>query len=130
MPQASASSPWPPCLAMPPAYSSALVCRLRLEESRPNPAYVDRGSNGRWYCHTRAYGKRAADSAVRPGRRLFRDQSLAAIAASMAPPGQDRANPANVMSGLMVGILLARPLASLVADACAGAAFMASARLL
>lgn len=50
-------------------------------------------------------------------------QILVPIAASMAPPGQDGRVIGDVMSGLMVGILLARPLASLVADAWGWRAF-------
>lgn len=50
-------------------------------------------------------------------------QILVPIAASMAPPGQDGRVIGDVMSGLMVGILLARPLASLIADAWGWRAF-------
>ncbi|QPC91792.1 MFS transporter [Mesorhizobium sp. INR15] len=50
-------------------------------------------------------------------------QILVPIAASMAPPGQDGRVIGDVMSGLMAGILLARPLASLVADAWGWRAF-------
>ncbi len=44
-------------------------------------------------------------------------QVLVPVAASMAPPGQDGRVIGDVMSGVMIGILLSRPLASLVADA-------------
>ncbi|PBC07243.1 MFS transporter [Mesorhizobium sp. WSM3859] len=44
-------------------------------------------------------------------------QVLVPVAASMAPPGEDGRVIGDVMSGLMIGILLSRPLASLVADA-------------
>lgn len=50
-------------------------------------------------------------------------QILVPIAASMAPPGQDGRVIGDVMSGLMVGILLSRPLASLIADAWSWRAF-------
>ena len=50
-------------------------------------------------------------------------QILVPIAASMAPPGQDGRVIGDVMSGLMAGILLARPLASLIADAWGWRAF-------
>ncbi|CDX21650.1 Uncharacterized MFS-type transporter YdeR [Mesorhizobium sp. ORS 3324] len=50
-------------------------------------------------------------------------QVLVPVAASMAPPGQDGRVIGDVMSGLMVGILLSRPLASLVADAFGWRAF-------
>ncbi|BCM18855.1 MFS transporter [Mesorhizobium sp. J8] len=43
-------------------------------------------------------------------------QVLVPVAASMAPPGQDGRVIGDVMSGLMIGILLSRPIASLVAD--------------
>ena len=44
-------------------------------------------------------------------------QILVPIAASMAPPGEAGRVIGDVMSGLMIGILLARPLASFIADA-------------
>ncbi|MBZ9997979.1 MULTISPECIES: MFS transporter [unclassified Mesorhizobium] len=50
-------------------------------------------------------------------------QILVPIAASMAPPGEAGRVIGDVMSGLMIGILLARPLASLVADAFGWRAF-------
>ncbi|WP_217578416.1 MFS transporter [Mesorhizobium sp. GbtcB19] len=50
-------------------------------------------------------------------------QVLVPVAASMAPPGQDGRVIGDVMSGLMIGILLSRPLASLVADAFGWRAF-------
>jgi len=50
-------------------------------------------------------------------------QILVPIAASMAPPGEAGRVIGDVMSGLMIGILLARPLASLVADAWGWRAF-------
>lgn len=50
-------------------------------------------------------------------------QVLVPVAASMAPPGQDGRVIGDVMSGLMVGILLSRPLASLAADAFGWRAF-------
>ena len=50
-------------------------------------------------------------------------QILVPIAASMAPPGEAGRVIGDVMSGLMVGILLARPLASLIADAWGWRAF-------
>ncbi|MBZ9684407.1 MULTISPECIES: MFS transporter [unclassified Mesorhizobium] len=50
-------------------------------------------------------------------------QILVPIAASMAPPGEAGRVIGHVMSGLMIGILLARPLASLVADAWGWRAF-------
>ncbi|MDX8534385.1 MFS transporter [Mesorhizobium sp. VK25A] len=43
-------------------------------------------------------------------------QVLVPVAASMAPPGQEGRVIGDVMSGLMIGILLSRPIASLVAD--------------
>ncbi|TGQ52460.1 MFS transporter [Mesorhizobium sp. M1C.F.Ca.ET.193.01.1.1] len=52
-------------------------------------------------------------------------QVLVPVAASMAPPGQDGRVIGDVMSGLMAGILLSRPLASLVADAFGWRAFYA-----
>ncbi|WP_246094011.1 MULTISPECIES: MFS transporter [Mesorhizobium] len=52
-------------------------------------------------------------------------QILVPIAASMAPPGEAGRVIGDVMSGLMVGILLARPLASLIADAWGWRAFYA-----
>ncbi|AZO69862.1 MFS transporter [Mesorhizobium sp. M1D.F.Ca.ET.043.01.1.1] len=52
-------------------------------------------------------------------------QVLVPLAASMAPPGQDGRVIGDVMSGLMIGILLSRPLASLVADAVGWRAFYA-----
>ncbi len=54
-------------------------------------------------------------------------QILVPIAASMAPPGEAGRVIGDVMSGLMIGILLARPLASLVADAWGWRALTASA---
>ncbi|WP_027054717.1 MFS transporter [Mesorhizobium erdmanii] len=50
-------------------------------------------------------------------------QILVPIAASMAPPGEAGRVIGDVMSGLMIGILLARPLASLIADAWGWRAF-------
>ncbi|TPI12785.1 MFS transporter [Mesorhizobium sp. B4-1-3] len=50
-------------------------------------------------------------------------QVLVPVAASMAPPGQDGRVIGDVMSGLMIGILLSRPIASLVADAFGWRAF-------
>jgi predicted MFS family arabinose efflux permease len=50
-------------------------------------------------------------------------QILVPIAASMAAPGEEGRVIGDVMSGLMVGILLARPLASLIADAWGWRAF-------
>jgi predicted MFS family arabinose efflux permease len=50
-------------------------------------------------------------------------QVLVPVAASMAPPGQAGRVIGDVMSGLMIGILLSRPLASLVADAFGWRAF-------
>ncbi|MBN9217622.1 MAG: MFS transporter [Mesorhizobium sp.] len=50
-------------------------------------------------------------------------QILVPIAASMAPPGEAGRVIGDVMSGLMVGILLARPLASFIADAWGWRAF-------
>ncbi|MDX8494896.1 MFS transporter [Mesorhizobium sp. VK22B] len=50
-------------------------------------------------------------------------QVLVPVAASMAPPGQDGRVIGDVMSGLMIGILLSRPLASFVADAFGWRAF-------
>ena len=50
-------------------------------------------------------------------------QVLVPVAASMAPPGQDGRVIGDVMSGLMIGILLSRPIASLVADALGWRAF-------
>jgi len=52
-------------------------------------------------------------------------QVLVPVAASMAPPGQDGRVIGDVMSGVMIGILLSRPLASLVADAFGWRAFYA-----
>lgn len=50
-------------------------------------------------------------------------QVLVPVAASMAPPGQEGRVIGDVMSGLMIGILLSRPIASLVADAFGWRAF-------
>ncbi|WP_027059751.1 MFS transporter [Mesorhizobium loti] len=50
-------------------------------------------------------------------------QILVPIAASMAPPGEAGRVIGDVMSGLMIGILLARPLASFIADAWGWRAF-------
>ncbi|MDG4877117.1 MFS transporter [Mesorhizobium sp. WSM4935] len=50
-------------------------------------------------------------------------QVLVPVAASMAPPGQDGRVIGDVMSGLMIGILLSRPIASLAADAFGWRAF-------
>ncbi|RWB13747.1 MAG: MFS transporter [Mesorhizobium sp.] len=50
-------------------------------------------------------------------------QVLVPVAASMAPPRQDGRVIGDVMSGLMIGILLSRPLASFVADAFGWRAF-------
>lgn len=50
-------------------------------------------------------------------------QVLVPVAASMAPPGQDGRVIGDVMSGLMIGILLSRPIASLVAEAFGWRAF-------
>ncbi|CDX19648.1 Uncharacterized MFS-type transporter YdeR [Mesorhizobium plurifarium] len=50
-------------------------------------------------------------------------QVLVPVAASMAPPGQDGRVIGDVMSGLMIGILLSRPIASLIADALGWRAF-------
>lgn len=52
-------------------------------------------------------------------------QVLVPVAAAMAPPGQDGRVIGDVMSGLMAGILLSRPLASLIADAFGWRAFYA-----
>ncbi|RUX30055.1 MFS transporter [Mesorhizobium sp. M2A.F.Ca.ET.042.01.1.1] len=50
-------------------------------------------------------------------------QVLVPVAASMAPPGQEGRVIGDVMSGLMIGILLSRPIASLIADAFGWRAF-------
>ena len=50
-------------------------------------------------------------------------QVLVPVAASMAPPGQEGRVIGDVMSGLMIGILLSRPIASLAADAFGWRAF-------
>ncbi|MBZ9986531.1 MFS transporter [Mesorhizobium sp. BH1-1-5] len=50
-------------------------------------------------------------------------QVLVPVAASMAPPGQEGRVIGDVMSGLMIGILLSRPIASIVADAFGWRAF-------
>ncbi|WP_323119449.1 MFS transporter [Burkholderia alba] len=54
-------------------------------------------------------------------------QMLVPLAASMAPDAQRGRAVGNVMSGLMLGILLSRPIASLIADAAGWRAFYATA---